>query len=67
METTTDEEIRNSPTYWFALMESAKNRHDFIQAQQALEELRRLGVEITFHKPGKPPRRKRRGGPEHAA
>jgi hypothetical protein len=59
-------DVLNSPTYWFAVMEGAKKRGDFLLAHQALSELRRLGVHVRFLPPGPRPRRGR-GGPDHAA
>jgi hypothetical protein len=50
------QEVLDSPTYWFAVMEGAKTRRDFVKAQEALEQLRRLGVDIRFsqQRPHKP-------------
>jgi hypothetical protein len=48
MNASTEEEIRNSPAYWFAVMEAARNSGRFVTAQQALDELRRLGVHVRF-------------------
>jgi hypothetical protein len=56
--------VKDSPVYWFAVMEGAKERYDFALAQEALGQLRRLGVVVRFERP-RPPRR--RGGPESAA
>lgn len=55
--------VRDSPTYWFVLMEEARARGRFIEAQQALEELRRLGIEVRF-RGGKPVQT---GGPKRAS
>ncbi len=63
---TLDEEIRNCPTYWFAVMEGAKRQGQFLLAQQALDELRRLGVVVQFRRPGNRPLRPRKGGPDAA-
>jgi hypothetical protein len=57
-------DYRDSPTYWFALLEMARERGRFLEAQRALEQLRRLGVLVPFFRPGTDP--DRRGGP-HAA
>jgi hypothetical protein len=39
------------PTYWFALLEIAREHHDFEKAAQAIRELRRLGVRVIFKRP----------------
>jgi len=56
----------SSPTYWFALLEIARERGEFLRAQHALDELRRLGVIVRF-RPRRKPHRPRRGGTDHAA
>jgi len=35
-------------TVWFAVLERAKNRHDFHLAARAERELKRLGVDVRF-------------------
>lgn len=42
---------RNSPTYWFVVLEIARERSDFEQAAEAQRELKRLGVKVTYHRP----------------
>jgi hypothetical protein len=59
------EKHRDSPTYWFAILEMARERGRFQEAQHALDELRRLGVHVRFGRPRNP--RPRSGGPIHAA
>jgi hypothetical protein len=39
---------RNEPTYWFAILEIARERADYAQAAAALAELRRLGVSVSY-------------------
>lgn len=58
-----DEEVLDSPVYWFVVMENAKRRGEFLRAQQALDQLRRLGVLVRFVRPPGP----HQGGPNHAA
>ncbi len=50
---------RESPTAWFAVLESATKRGDIMAAAQAKSELARLGVSVTY-----PPAR--REGARHA-
>jgi hypothetical protein len=57
-------DYRDSPTYWFAILEIARACGNFLDAQQALDELRRLGVFVQFGRPN--PSRPKKGGP-HAA
>lgn len=38
----------NCATVWFARLERAKNDHDFVNAAEAVRELRRLGVDVRF-------------------
>jgi hypothetical protein len=58
----------DTPTYWFFTMEMAKRQGRFLEAQHALEQLRRLGVDIRFSD-GRTSRRRTRktGGPTDAA
>lgn len=53
-----DEELRQSPTFWFAVLDQAKEAGDWDRAKQAETELRRLGVEVRF-------RRQKRKGVDH--
>jgi hypothetical protein len=46
-----DAEIRDSPTYWFVVLEAARQRGAFEQAAEAKRELERLGVRVVFSKP----------------
>lgn len=39
-----------SPTAWFAVLEAARNTHDYELAAQALSELKRLGVDVRFRR-----------------
>lgn len=42
---------RNSPTYWFARLEIARERSDFEGAAEAQRELDRLGIHICYDSP----------------
>ena len=46
------------PTYWWALLETARKRGDGPQAAKAQRELLRLGVKVTYQRP----QRRRKGG-----
>ena len=39
---------RDQPTYWFAILEIARQRDDFEQAAEAKRQLKRLGVTVTY-------------------
>ena len=52
---------RNSPVYWFALMEAAGARYDFQRAADAKRELERLGFTVSYRRPSPV------GGPDNAA
>jgi hypothetical protein len=52
----------DEPVYWFVLLEKAVHRGDFDEAARAVRELKRLGVDVSYHRT--PKRGKRR---EHAA
>jgi hypothetical protein len=39
---------RNEPTYWFAVLEIARQKGDFERAAEAQRELQRLGVYISY-------------------
>ena len=43
-------EIRESPTFWFVIMETALRRGDFEQAAEARAQLDALGVSVKFRK-----------------
>lgn len=45
-----DASVRDSPVYWFVLLELAKERGDFASAAHAKQELERLGVRITYRR-----------------
>ncbi len=45
---------RNEPTYWFAVLEIARENGDYEGAADAKEQLKRLGVCVNY----KPPARK---------
>lgn len=41
---------RDEPTYWFAVLEIAKEQGDFDSAAEAQRELRRLGVIVRYER-----------------
>jgi hypothetical protein len=45
---------RQEPTYWFAVLEIARERGDFQQAAAAKLELRRLGVSVSYQRRERP-------------
>ena len=54
----TDQEIADarrkatqSPTAWFAVLESARRKGDIALSHRALAELERLGVKVQFDQP----------------
>jgi hypothetical protein len=49
---------RNQPTYWFAVLEIAREQGDFDQAAEAKRELKLLGVCVSYEKPAAAVRRK---------
>jgi hypothetical protein len=49
--TEADPRIRNSPVYWFAVMEDARRLGQFTRAEQARRELERLGVRVRYRPP----------------
>jgi hypothetical protein len=42
---------RNQPTYWFAVLEIARERGHFERAAEAKRQLRRLGVYVSYERP----------------
>ena len=50
-QTTAGPPVEEMPSYWFCVMESAKERGDFEQAAQAKRELQRLGVRVIYEHP----------------
>lgn len=42
---------RDEPTYWFAVLEIARERDDFEGAAKAKRQLERLGVYVAFQRP----------------
>jgi hypothetical protein len=40
-------EVRDSPIYWFTILEIARDRGDYSLAAEADRELRRLGVRVV--------------------
>jgi hypothetical protein len=46
-----DSTIRNSPVYWFAVMEDARQLGQFARVEQARRELARLGVRVRYDLP----------------
>jgi hypothetical protein len=49
--TDTRDEWRDSPTAWFAALESALRRGDIDAATEARRELSRLGVTVRYRRP----------------
>ncbi|MGE3803393.1 MAG: hypothetical protein AB7K24_01825 [Gemmataceae bacterium] len=47
----TTRDHRDEPTYWFALMEIAREKGDFEGAAAAKRELERLGVRVSYQRP----------------
>jgi hypothetical protein len=45
------EDHRDSPTYWFAILEIARSRGDVKLASEARAKLRQLGVAVEFVAP----------------
>ena len=39
------------PTYWFAVLEIARERGDFERASEAKRQLERLGVRVSYDRP----------------
>lgn len=48
---TTTRDHRDEPTYWFALLEIAREHGNFEQAAEAKRELVRLGVRVSYQRP----------------
>jgi hypothetical protein len=48
----------DQPTYWFAVLEIARERDDFEQAAEAKRNLERLGVHVSYER-GKTSERQR--------
>jgi hypothetical protein len=48
---------RDEPTYWFVVLEIARERGDFARAAEAQRQLERLGVSVRYGRP-----RQREGG-----
>lgn len=61
--TETDPEIRDSPVYWFFVLDAARDGGDFALAARAKAELERLGIRITY---GSPRHRRGREETRHA-
>lgn len=43
-----DPAIRDSPTFWFVVLETARKQCNFHRAAQAQNELERLGVRVRY-------------------
>jgi hypothetical protein len=41
-------DYRDAPTYWFAVLEIARERGDFERAAEAKRQLERLGVTVSY-------------------
>ena len=46
-----NQNYRDQPVYWFAVLDGARERNDFETAAEAKRELERLGVKVTFRRP----------------
>lgn len=55
--TTSDRTPRDEPTYWFAILDIAREKGDYGRAAEAQRELERLGVQVAFARPRTPSRR----------
>lgn len=42
---------RDEPTYWFAVLEIARENGNFERAAEAQRELKRLGVCVSYERP----------------
>jgi hypothetical protein len=51
--TSLQEKPQDEPVYWFILWESAIERGDYRQAEQAALELRKRGVRVSWTNPAK--------------
>ncbi|MDP6117920.1 MAG: hypothetical protein QGF00_30215 [Planctomycetota bacterium] len=47
---TVSERVKDSPSYWFSVLQTGIDLSDFELAAEAQRELRRLGVEVKFRK-----------------
>lgn len=57
----TNSTYRDEPTYWFAVLEIAREKGDYEQAAEAKANLERLGVRVQYKRP-KPTAEGRRNG-----
>lgn len=55
-------EAQQTPTYWFLVLETARETGDFQAAAEAQHRLRRLGVTVLYERP----RRSQRKAAAHA-
>lgn len=46
-----DRDHQNEPTYWFVILEIARERGDFEGAAEAKQQLHRLGVCVSYERP----------------
>jgi hypothetical protein len=54
MSATTEKPARpptEEPVYWFVRLEQALDKGDFVAAQHATDELKRLGVHVRYGRP----------------
>ena len=49
-----EDDWRNCPSLWLVKLMDAKQRRDVEKEAEATRELRRLGVEVVFHRPKEP-------------
>jgi len=53
-------DCRDQPTYWFAVLDIARDRGDFGGAAEAQRQLQRLGVTVSFRARQATPRQRRK-------
>jgi hypothetical protein len=57
--TETDPQVRDSPVYWFFILDASRERGHFDLAAEAKKNLERLGVSVRYRRPA-------RGAKSHA-
>jgi len=62
----TTDDIQESPTVWFAVLERAIRDGDYDLAKQAKHELERLGIDVAFRFPWNRRRGRLKKRPEQA-
>jgi hypothetical protein len=54
MVTADEQKVKDLPAYWLLRLEMARERHDFVAAARARDELARLGVRVIYGRPRPP-------------